>query len=83
MDATVNKVNCYSGHRYAQRPYSFYWQDVKYEISAIIKEENTPQGKRFLVQVSDGMLFYLYYYIDPDSWRVSRAYLPENPRRNL
>jgi hypothetical protein len=82
MEAVASKVSCYSGHSYAQRPYRFTWQDEVCLISAIINEEHTPAGKRFLVKTPGGDLFYLDYDIEMDRWQASRAALPEDPRRN-
>lgn len=31
------KVRCYSGHTYAQRPLSFTWQGVDYEVEEVEK----------------------------------------------
>jgi hypothetical protein len=36
MAANV-KVNCYSGHTYAEEPRSFQWEGMDYEIAAIEK----------------------------------------------
>ncbi len=36
-------VNCYSGHTYTERPKSFQWQGIEYEIEEIEKIEKTWQ----------------------------------------
>lgn len=82
MDAGGRKVICYSGYTYAQRPRAFTWQGEEYEVSAIIKEEQTPEGKRFMVKTAGEKLFNLDYTIDLDHWQVSSAYLSDIPRRN-
>lgn len=81
MDESERMVDCYSGHTYAQRPRAFRWQDENYDIDAVISEEHTPWGKRFLVKTYQGKLFKLEYIIDQDLWQISPAYLPNNPRR--
>ena len=83
MATRESTVSCYSGHSYAVRPKSFTWQDEVHQVSAVISEEHTPQGKRFLVKTPDGDLFYLDYDINDDSWLVRTASQPEDSRRSL
>jgi hypothetical protein len=82
MDASESKVSCYSGHTYAQRPRAFFWQGEEYEVSAVVSEEHTPQGKKFLVKTTGGELFNLDYTIDIDDWQVNPAYPADITRRN-
>jgi hypothetical protein len=81
MDAQVSKVQCYSGYRYDQRPYRFTWQDQMFEVEAVLRQENTPQGRRFLVRTDHGDLFALEYNQDTDQWQINPATLPSsNPQ---
>jgi hypothetical protein len=56
------KVNCYSGHTYAQRPESFFWQDKEHKISRIEKE------RFFKVVTEDEKVFQLCYNETQDQW---------------
>jgi hypothetical protein len=82
MTAGESKVTCFSGHTYAQRPRAFSWQGEEFEVSAVVSEAHTPQGKNFVVKTTSGELFNLDYTIDTNHWQVRPAYLPDNPRRN-
>jgi hypothetical protein len=83
MNAVERRVICYSGYTYAQHPRAFSWQGEEYEVSAIIGEEHTPQGKKFLVKTVGEELFFLDYTIELDHWQVSPAYLPDITRRTI
>ncbi len=48
------KVNCYSGRTYAERPESFQWQGVEYEIKEIEKEWLEPGVHYTGVQTGEG-----------------------------
>jgi putative sterol carrier protein len=63
-------VECHSGHAYAERPRAFRWQGERFEIKAIVAEWQTPQGKHFRVQTTDGQNFELVYKIDADAWEI-------------
>ena len=81
MDAVEGKVICYSGHTYAQRPLAFSWQGEEYSVSAVVTEEHTPRGKKFLVKTEGGEFFNLDYTIELNYWQVSLAYLTDYPWR--
>jgi hypothetical protein len=62
------EVKCYSGHTYAQRPESFFWQDKEHKISKIEKEWLEPDKKFFKVVTEDEKLFELCYNEAQDKW---------------
>jgi len=80
---TSSAVKCYSGDSYAQQPRSFFWEGKEYNVSAVIKQGYTPQGKQFLVQTPEGLWFNLEYMIEVDQWQISQSYQPEPPRRSF
>ncbi|MGD0353597.1 MAG: hypothetical protein ABSB38_08965 [Dehalococcoidia bacterium] len=62
------QVKCYSGHSYAQRPVSFFWQDKQHQISRIETEWLEPGKKFFRVVNEDEKLFELCYNEAQDKW---------------
>jgi hypothetical protein len=66
----TDQVECHSGYEYAQRPVAFSWQGLRLQVSRILDEARTPEGKRFLVQAGDGKEFYLAYSESRDEWTI-------------
>ena len=64
------KVNCYSGHTYAERPRSFLWQDTEYQIEEIEKAWLEPGGRCFQVRTRDNKLFQLCYNETKQQWSL-------------
>jgi hypothetical protein len=64
------KVNCYSGHTYAERPESFRWQDVEYDVKEIEKEWFEPGNRCFQVRTGDNKLFQLCYNETKQQWSL-------------
>lgn len=62
------KVTCYSGRAYADRPASFVWQGVKYEVDDIEREWQEPGEKHFLIKTEDDRRFELCYIEQDDIW---------------
>ncbi len=62
------KVNCYSGHIYAERPKSFEWQGREYEVKEIEKAWQEPGKKLFKVITDKGKIFELCYNETEDYW---------------
>ena len=44
------RVECYSGHTYAQDPRTFEWQGQRYQVRHIAKRWRTPAGPAFWVE---------------------------------
>jgi len=65
------KVNCYSGHTYAERPRSFLWENTEYEIEEIEKEWLEPGKKYFQVRTGDNKLFKLCYNEEEGNWSLT------------
>ena len=64
------KVNCYSGHIYAERPRSFLWQDIEYEVQEIEKSWQEPGERHFQVRTKDKKLFQLCYNEGEKRWSL-------------
>lgn len=64
----VIKVNCYSGHTYAERPKSFVRESVKYEVKEIESAWQEPGKRLFKVATEEGKRFELCYNETADQW---------------
>ena len=64
------KVKCYSGHTYAERPKSFEWQGVEYEVEQIEKAWQEPGERHFQVRTGDNKLFQLCYNEKDEQWSL-------------
>ena len=64
-------VNCYSGHTYAERPRSFFWQGTEYEVETIEKEWREPGEKYFQVRTGGNKLFRLCYNETNRQWSLT------------
>ena len=65
------KVNCYSGHTYAERPESFQWQGIEYEVEEIERAWQEPEEKHFQVRTKDNKLFNLCYNEVEKEWSLT------------
>ena len=66
------KVSCYSGQAYAQRPRSFVWKGVEYEVEEIEKEWLEPGERHFQLRTKDSKLFQLCYNETQDLWSLTK-----------
>ena len=75
----IVQVKCYSGHTYAERPKSFLWQGIEYEVQKIEKAWREPDKRLFKVITDKGKTFELCYNETEDRWslRAERS----NPRK--
>ena len=65
------EVNCYSGHTYAERPESFVWEGLKYEVEEIERAWQEPGERYFQVKTRDNKLFKLCYNETEDQWSLT------------
>ena len=65
------KVTCYSGHTYAERPKSFLWQGIEYEVEEIEKAWQEPGERCFQVRSKDGKLFRLCFKEAEKQWELT------------
>ena len=70
MDNNSLKVNCYSGHTYAERPKSFEWQGVKHEVEMIEKAWQEPGNRLFQLITKDNRRFRLCYDETQKQWSL-------------
>jgi len=70
MGLNKTQVKCYSGHTYAQRPESFFWQDKEHKVSRIEKEWLEPGKRFFRVTTEYEKLFELCYNETLDQWWI-------------
>ena len=64
------KVNCYSGHTYAERPRSFLWRGREYEVEEIERAWQEPGERYFQVRTRDNKLFRLCYNEIQKQWSL-------------
>jgi hypothetical protein len=64
------KVNCYSGHTYAERPQSFQWEGKEYEVEEIERAWQEPGERYFQVRTRDNKLFRLCYNEIQKRWSL-------------
>jgi hypothetical protein len=64
------KVNCYSGHTYAERPRSFLWQGIEYKVKEIEKAWQELGKRLFKVTTDEGKSFELCYNEADDQWSL-------------
>jgi hypothetical protein len=62
------EVKVYSGHSYAQRPESFRWRDVSYQVGSIAGEWKEPGRRHFLVRARGDGLFEICYDERKKQW---------------
>ena len=67
------KVNCYSGHTYAEEPRSFEWEGVEYEVEEIEKAWVEPGKRYFQVRTKDNRLFRLCYNEAEERWALTEV----------
>ena len=67
------KVNCYSGHTYAEQPRSFLWEGIEHEVEKIEKAWLEPGERYFQVRTKDNKLFQLCYNETEDQWSLIEA----------
>lgn len=66
----VARVECYSGHQYAERPVAFYWQGQRLEVQSVQATWRIPEGRRFRVRTVGDQVFELVYLEDSGQWQV-------------
>ena len=70
MNKDSLKVSCYSGHTYAERPESFQWRGIEYEVAEVEKTWQEPGERHFQVRTRDNKIFQLCYNEMEDRWSL-------------
>ena len=65
-----DRVECYAGYAYPQRPVAFWWQGERLVVTAVRSEARLPDGKRFLVETAGEQVFEISYHQILDTWIV-------------
>ena len=65
-------VTCYSGRLYVDRPSSFVWQGVRYEVAKVEEEWQEPGQKKFRVSTKGELRFGLCYDEGQDRWSITK-----------
>ena len=73
LDKDSIKVNCYSGHTYAEEPRSFEWEGTEYEVEEIEKGWVEPGKRYFQVKTKDNKRFRLCYNEPEDKWSLTEV----------
>lgn len=66
----ADRVEIRSNHEYIGRPLAFYWQDKRYEVTAVLAQSRTPEGYVYRVQAAGMGIFELIYNDSTDQWSV-------------
>jgi hypothetical protein len=72
------KVECYSGHIYAEEPRSFIWQEKELQIKSIEKAWREPGKSLFKIVTEDGKPFELCYNEADDRWTAANLRFKES-----
>jgi histidinol-phosphate/aromatic aminotransferase/cobyric acid decarboxylase-like protein len=62
------RVECYSGHTYAQEPRAVIWQGRRYPVAHVEARWRTPEGPAFRVRTESGHIFDLAYHEAEGCW---------------
>ncbi len=64
----ADRVECYSGARYAERPVAVWWQGERLAVESVERAWRTTGGPAFIVRA--GRRFQLTYSEADDRWTV-------------
>ena len=64
------RVECYSGLEYADRPRAIWWQGARVEVQAVEKQWRTPEGRGFRVRLASGQTLDLFFSTRTDEWLI-------------
>ena len=70
MEFNDLKVICYSGHTYAERPVSFKWHGIEYDVDEIEKAWREPGERHFKFRTKDNKTFKLCYNETDKQWAL-------------
>jgi hypothetical protein len=69
-DPGADRVECYSGHTYAQEPRAVVWQGRRFPVVRIERRWRTPEGPAFWVETETGIPFELHYGELEEIWTI-------------
>jgi hypothetical protein len=74
------KVRWYSGNTYVEKPLSFTWQSVEYQVAEVTKEWRELGKRCFRVKTGDNKSFQLCYNEAKEEWSLQE--LSDKEREN-
>ena len=77
-----DRVRCYAGYRYAERPRALFWDGRWREITKIQSQTRTPEVITFLVCTEENQVFHLIYQEHQDEWLVKMRFKEQNVERD-
>ncbi len=69
-EAGADRVECYSGHTYAQEPRVVVWRGRRFAVVQIEQRWRAPEGPAFLVETEADARFKLCYREREDAWTI-------------
>lgn len=69
-DGLGGRVECHSGHTYAQEPRAFAWQGQRQVVAQVLDRWRLPAGPAFRVRTVAGQIFDLHYDEAEDLWHI-------------
>lgn len=69
-DPEADRVECYSGHTYAQEPRALVWHGGRYRVTQVEERWRTPEGPAFRVTADSEEVFELRYHELEDRWTI-------------
>ena len=66
----TGRVECYSGHTYAQEPRAIVWQGRRYSVAQVERRWRCPEGPAFWVSTETGERFQLQYHETRRHWAI-------------
>ena len=61
-------VRCHSGYTYAQRPVQVEWLGEWLDVTEVVEEKRTPEGRSFNVVCNNQMVFELHFNEATEEW---------------
>ena len=69
-EAGADRVECYSGHTYAQEPRVVVWRGRRFAVAQIEQRWRAPEGPAFVVETEANARFKLCYSERKDTWTI-------------
>ncbi|MGD9047258.1 MAG: hypothetical protein PVF77_04345 [Anaerolineae bacterium] len=66
----TGRVECYSGHTYAQEPRAIVWHGRRYSVAQVERRWRCPEGPAFWVSAETGERFQLHYHEAARQWAI-------------
>ena len=76
------RVECYSGHTYAQEPRAITWRGQLHKVQRVLLRWREPPGLRFLVLTDESDRLDIQYVEEPDHWYLVGDSVPDKVIQN-